>query len=361
MDTVDIPAQRTPGERNLAILAVDIRRFSAFTDTQRNTVAVEFRNAIEHAFERMDLGQAWRERVFTQNAGDGIVTGFEQRHLASIVDRLPSALQGELRELHHRTGLTVRMRMGLALGPVKDLDDERIDVAPNQPIITACRIADSRPVRALLDASDEHATFLAVAVSPEVMAFTVTPDPRWIRQSEFLKVRIDMEDKQFHTDAFVHVPSPSGRLLQFGLLNVPTSDKSEDGREPDLEELMKRALDEVRPAPEAGAVRFGSVGGDVDDHSAQTGDVGRDVRNESIQTGDVSGTGAFGVVTGGHIQQDHSARTDNSVHDQSGQDHSSRYVGRDNIDAQRDATVNNVGGDLHTRYGDSDRTEGGAS
>jgi GGDEF domain-containing protein len=158
-DNVPHPYASEP--RRLAIVALDIKRFSSFNDTEGTRVATEFRNCVESAFTG-DLEGAWAERVFEQDAGDGIVVGFESRRLRDIVDLVPAALQQELRRLHQRTRLNVRMRMGIGVGSVQHTDDPRISTAPNRAIIDTCRIADSEPTRLLLENSDAHATYLAV-------------------------------------------------------------------------------------------------------------------------------------------------------------------------------------------------------
>jgi hypothetical protein len=340
MDTSTIPSQGDPQVRNLVIMAVDIRRFSSFTETQRNEVAVAFRDAIEEAFNRSGLEQIWNERRFEQNAGDGIVTGFDERHLRDIVDRVPSALQGQLRELHrHRPDLNVRMRMGIAVGPIKPLDDDRIDIAPNQPIVDACRIADSEALRTLLDRSDENATYLAVAVTPRVITDVIEPDPLWVRASEFVRINVSIAAKNYNSDAFLHVPTPSGSLLQFGLVNLPASSRSEDNPNAKLLEdrftLLEFLQDHLatvsvqdRPSIEAPSGQ-----------AFQAGDIGGDVSNRSIGTGDI---GERAIVAGGEVYQEDRSQ------DHRGQDHSITHVGRDSNRFGRDGTINNAGRDQHS-------------
>ncbi|THV41926.1 hypothetical protein [Glycomyces buryatensis] len=247
----------SPESRNLVAMALDVRRFSSLTDPERNRVAVAFRDATAEAFTRSGLAEAWHRRVFEQNAGDGIVTGFHEEHLGAIVDRIPAALQSGLRELHQRSGLNVRMRMGLAIGPVSNIDDPRIDIAPNEPIITACRLADSAPARTALAHSDAAVTFLSVALSPEAVTFTVRSNPLWLRESEFVKVRIEMADKGFHTDAHLHVPTLSGDLLKFGLAGPYP---------PEAAESEGPARSEARPADSEPARQLPHVTGVIGDN-----------------------------------------------------------------------------------------------
>lgn len=347
MDTATVPVQHDPQTRNLAILALDIRRFSRFTETQRNEVAVAFRDAIEQAFNRTGLEHVWNERHFEQNAGDGIVTGFDEHHLRDIVDRVPSALQGQLREFHRRRpDLNVRMRLGIAVGPIKTLDDARIDIAPNQPIIDACRIADSEVLRALLDRSDENATYLAVGVSPRVITDVIEPDPVWVRSSEFVRVNVTITAKNYSTDAFLHVPTPSGALLQFGLLNVPGSAKSEDDPKVKLLEEQFTVFEIFKDFVVSSAFTDRPVSGGPSGQAFQAGDIGGDASNQSANTRDV---GERGIVAGGDVlNEDHSQ-------DHRGQDRSTTHIGRDSNQFGGNGTVNNTGRDQNSYYGPEQR------
>jgi hypothetical protein len=309
----------------LTVVSLDIERFSRFTDAQGARIATLFRNAVQSAFDRTDLAHVYANHKFMQNSGDGIVAGFAQDDLPYIVDRVPSALQGELRELHRSKGLCVRMRMGVSVGPVEHIHDKRVDVAPNRTVIDACRIADAGPTRALLEHSDEGATYLAMAVTPTVMDSTIDRNPLWLQASEFVEVEISLPKKRYRKQAFLHVPSPSGQLLQTGFLGL---EATVDESTPPLEERVD-VQREVRNDVAGGVSTDGG-------QSNQVGDVGGDIRDESIKTGHVSGKGAVGGVKG-------DVRVDNSE-DHRGQDRSSRtYVHGDNISANRDANIAKYG------------------
>ncbi|NUQ90354.1 MAG: hypothetical protein HOQ43_18065 [Glycomyces artemisiae] len=336
MSTPFVPSQRKTEDRHVAVLAFDIRRFSAFTDSERTRIASEFRDDIEEAFTGTDLQEAWSEREFCQNAGDGIVVGFPDRHLRGIVDRLPQALQHRLRERHQQGGTRLRMRLGIAVGLVQGIADERVDVAPNQTIIDACRIGDSKATRMLLENSDEDATYLAVAVTPTVITGTIGPDPFWLRASEFVKVSIDMADKHYHSEAYLHVPSPSGDLLRFGLANLPRAEISGDDAVEPLEAVIEKALTEL--PSELGRSWTNAAGRDA--ASTRVGDVGRD---------------AIGVGPGNRVRDDH------STHD----DHSRRGTARQgnvfngDVSTGQNGTVNAVGGDQHYGNGSEPGDGGG--
>ncbi|PRY57856.1 hypothetical protein [Glycomyces artemisiae] len=311
----------------LTVVALDIEGFSRFTDAEGTRIATHFRDAVHRAFDRADLSQLYENPRFMQNGGDGLVLGFPQPDLGKITDRVPSALQGELRELHRSEGFCIRMRMGVSVGPVEKTDDPRIDVAPGRTIIDACRIADAAPTRRLLKQSDPHATYLVVAVTQTVMDSTVDRNPLWLRASEFVKMEIDIKEKHYHATAFMHVPSPSGKLLSAGLLNLDDTDsiEAEMRNQPPLEERYRARHRADKPSD---GPRY-----EADRPSAP------------LSTGDVSGKGAFGVVSGGRVQVDNSE-------DHRGQDrsHTTNYINGDNFTAERDAYI-----DKSTRSDDEER------
>jgi hypothetical protein len=311
-----------PAEQYLTVVSLDIERFSRFTDPEKTEIASLFRNAVHRAFDRADLLHVYMKPRFLQNTGDGQLAGYPQEELGPIVDRIPSILQGELRELHRSKKLCVRMRMGVSVGPVDNIKDKRVDVSPGQIVIDACRIADADATRRLLEQSDPNATYLAMAVTPTVLETTVMRKPLWLTAGEFAEVDITIEKKKYRTTAYLHVPSPSGELLRSGLVNLVGPTEDAETRIPLEERLCKRKHVD------------NSVGGDLSTgggQSNQVGSVGRDIRDESIKA-DVSGKGAVGGVRG-------NVNIDNSE-DHRGQDRSTRTVVHgDNISANRDANV----------------------
>lgn len=325
-----IPSQRKTETREVVVLAFDIRRFSDYTDTERTRIATDFRDDIEAAFRGTDLQEAWSEREFCQNAGDGIVTGFPKIYLRAIVDGLPQALQHLLRERHHRNEGHIRMRLGIAVGTIQGIADERVDVAPNQPIIDACRIGDSKACKVILENSDENATFLAVAVTPTVITGTIGPNPDWRQASEFVQVSVDIQDKGYHAEAYLHVPSPSGFLLRYGLSNLPVSAASEDPSVEPLEDAIARGEVELPLRQSGQASNVDSVGRDLHDQSTRVGDIGRD---------------AIGVGSGNRVKVDRSTHDDHSRKSHRGN------VFHDKVSTGDSGTINAFGGDQHN-YGE---------
>jgi hypothetical protein len=309
-------------DRYLTVLCIDIEHFGRFTDAQNTKIASAFRDVIERAFERAGLADTYASHVFMQNAGDGIVAGFDESRLPHIVDRVPGALQFGLRELHQQNGLGIRMRMGVSYGPVHGIADRRVDVAPNRTVVDACRVADADPTRLLLQRSDPEATFLAVAMTAPVMDFTISRNPLWLRRSEFVESDIAIEAKHYRTTAFLHVPSPSGSLLISGLVDLGRRATDKEGKRLPLEERVD--LD---------ACAAFSLSGEARESGGQPGQVvaaGRDAR-VGTSAGDVSGDGAIGVVTGGTVN----VSRDHFTHH--------TFIGGDQISAGGNATVNNFG------------------
>lgn len=329
-------------DRYLTVLSLDIERFGRFTDAQTTRIASAFRDAVEQAFERAGLADAYAAHVFMQNAGDGIVAGFDEHRLPHIVDRVPAALQFELRELHQQDGLGVRMRMGVSYGPVHGIADRRVDVAPNRTVVDACRVADADPTRLLLQRSDPEATFLAVALTAPVMDFTVNRNPMWLKESEFVETEIAIASKHYRTTAFLHVPSPSGALLRSGLVDLGTRATDKGAERPSLEERVERDACAAHSEEVANRASRGRAN--------QIGTVGRGARIVQASIGEISGDGAIGVVSGGTV----TSNRDQSTHH--------THIAGDQISAGRDATVTNIGPD-RIRSGDgkhrrSDREPG---
>jgi hypothetical protein len=132
--------------------------------------------------------------------------------------------------------------MGVAYGPVQGISDARVDVAPNRIVIDACRIADSEPTRFLLRQSDPEATFLAVALTEQVMDFTIGRNPQWLRQSEFIKADVAIEAKRYQITTYLHVPAPSGALLRSGLVYPGKLQNEEETYRAPLEERVERSV-----------------------------------------------------------------------------------------------------------------------
>jgi hypothetical protein len=295
-----VPAQEQ--DRYLTVINLDIERFGRFTDAQSTRAATVFRDAIEHAFERAGLAKTYAAHAFVQNTGDGIVAGFDAGRLPQIVDRIPGALQFGLRELHRRDGLGLRMRMGVSYGPVHGIADQRVDVSPNRTIVEACRIADARATRSLLERSDPEVTFLAAALTAPVFDFTVNRDPLWLKPSEF--VAVDIEAKEYRATAYLHVPAPSGALLRSGVLDHEAPAAS--GGEPPEEPVERPA----GPGPVNGTA--------TGSQATQIGRIGGDHQDERIAVGPVSGDDAVIART---VRQDRSTNT---------------YIAGDNITAERE-------------------------
>lgn len=319
------PAVQTK-DRYLAVLSLDIEQFGRFTDTQGTKIATDFRNVIEEVFERTGLADAYAAHVFLQNSGDGIVAGFDEKHLPHLVDRIPGALQLALREVHQQDGLGVRMRMGVSYGPVQGIDDRRVDVAPNRTVIDACRIADADPTRLLLRHSDPEATFFAVALTAPVMDFTVARNPLWLRKSEFVEADVAIESKHYRTTAFLHVPSPSGALLRSGLVSLGE-------RATDKKDAPRRPLEERVDRPACTAHSFTGTVEAQGGQANQIGQVGNDFHGEQISTRDVSGEGAIGAVTG-KVHQDHRGQNRSTNH---------TYIAGDQISTGRDTYLTKHG------------------
>jgi hypothetical protein len=259
----------------VAILVVDIEKFSGHTDVQRQQLATMLPNVLESAFARCGLTDVWAGRQFPDSTGDGYIVGFDPARLPPVVDDFFDSLQAELAG-HARTlrglGMRLRMRAGLTLGPTRELDALRAHSPVDSAMIDNHRLVDTRAVRALLENSDHEITFLATILSAEVVDRVVVEGGYTrLRPGHFVKLPVEVSAKNFTATAYLRVPEPSGELLARGLLGV----QAKRGEEP----VPERP--EPSPRSEPAPVSMGNV------------------RGVSGVVGSVSGSG--NTVTGGDV------------------------------------------------------------
>jgi hypothetical protein len=239
----------------VAILVVDIEKFSEHTDVQRQQLAQILPEVLEDAFKRCRLVDIWESRRFPDPTGDGYIIGFDPARLPYVVDDFFDALQAELAErakVLRGSGMRLRMRTGLTVGPVRELDDLRVHSPVDSSMIENHRLVDTDAVRALLRKSDRDVTFVAAILSAQVVDQAVIDGGYTrLRESQFVKLPVEIVAKNFSGTAYLRVPQPSGELLARGLLGV----QGKPGEEPEPEQSK------VDPRPASGAVSVGDVRG----------------------------------------------------------------------------------------------------
>jgi hypothetical protein len=221
-----------------AVLAVDVKNFSGIKAVDHQRVTENIPVVLERAFSRAGYSSVWAERRFPESRGDGYVVGFRPEVLPILVGPVVDGLQDELAYHHELRGAgfdPVRMRMSVGVGPLTDSGEHRLGDGSGAATVETHRLLDSEPVRSLLEDSDPDVTFLAVVISARVYEDVVVSGYTAKALTEFLAVGVQV--KSYQGTAYLHVPRPSGRLLERGLGPAATAepvpgepDPARDGR-----------------------------------------------------------------------------------------------------------------------------------
>lgn len=260
-----------------AVLAVDVKNFSGFPAAQHRELTQRIPLLLKHAFTQANYAPVWEDRRFEESEGDGYVAGFRPEVLPILVGPVVDALQ-EVLEIQNQMrlggGPSLRMRLSIAVSPVHDSGDGQPGDGSGAAMVETHRLLDCEPVRQLLEASDPEVTFVAVVLSARVFDDVIAGGYSTKALSEFISVPASV--KTYQRTAFLHVPRPSGTLLENGF------GRSEESAAPE-----KRG---PAPADSGGAV-----------HNTVTGSV----RGQVVQLRDVQGTLNVGSGTIG--RRDHQA------------------------------------------------------
>lgn len=253
-----------------AVLAVDVKNFSGVPAAQHRELTQRIPLLLKHAFTQANYASVWDDRRFAQSEGDGYVVGFRHEVLPILVGPVVDALQ-EVLELHNQMrtggGPSLRMRLSIAAGPLNDSGENQPGDGTGAAMVETHRLLDCEPVRQLLEASDPEVTFVAVVLSARVYDDVIVGGYSTKALTEFTPVQASV--KTYRGTAFLHVPRPSGTLLQNGY-----------GRPEEIP-----APEKPVPPPSDGAV-----------HNSVTGSVsGQVVQLRDLQGPLNLGSGAFGT------------------------------------------------------------------
>ena len=258
-----------PGYR--AVLAVDVKNFSGVKAADHLKLTTLIPVLLERTFGRAGYAHVWAERRFPVSEGDGFVVGFRPEVLPILLGPVVDALQDEL-AFHHEMSHAPRMRVSIAVGPANDTGTGLAGDGSGAPMVETHRLLDCEPVRRLLEDSDPNVTFVAVVISGRVYDDVVAAGYTAKAESEFIAVPVQV--KSYQGTAFLHVPRPSGTLLQRGIGNPPGQP----------------------PEPAEPSTMYGSV----------TNSISGNVRGQVLQSRDIQvGSGTF--VVGQLGRNDHGA------------------------------------------------------
>ncbi|TDD63318.1 hypothetical protein E1293_43330 [Actinomadura darangshiensis] len=193
-----------------ALLVVDAEKFSAHRDADLTAVHLEIRRVLATACRESGLGETWEDVRFSESTGDGVLAILPLEASPALIDPFPRRLQEALASAApglRARGLRLRLRVALHIGLVDDEHPEAPGIST--ATIDVNRLLDAGPLRDALKRSDPEVTFVAVIVSAELFATYVAGGRTGLRESQFMRVQVQV--KQFDRPAYLHVPAPSGR------------------------------------------------------------------------------------------------------------------------------------------------------
>jgi hypothetical protein len=195
-----------------AVLVIDAEGFSKTRSPHQAYLNAELQDALQAAFVRAGLTEAWEGRRFGAHTGDGYIVVTPAATLPHLLYPLLRELQAELEERDYRRLAhqpRLRLRASVHVGPLPDRGQPGEGVGA--PMTETHRLLDSDEVREVLATTDESVTFLAAIVSQRAYLDAVDGGYTALLPTELWPVTA--RSKRFEERAYLHVPRPSGRLL----------------------------------------------------------------------------------------------------------------------------------------------------
>ncbi|AEW95320.1 MULTISPECIES: hypothetical protein [Streptomycetaceae] len=194
------------------IVAVDAKDFTGYPAIEHGVISQAIPELLRVSLQRAGIGEVWDDRRFPASTGDGYVFGFEPRWMPLVIHPWLNILQDVLAEFNvHSTGaVRIRLRVSLHIGPLPDSGAE-FD-GNGTPRNDTHRLLDSRPVKAMLAASNEHTTQVAAILSDRCHQDAVASGYTGRHPDHFIEVPATVEGKRFDQRAWLYVPAPSGNL-----------------------------------------------------------------------------------------------------------------------------------------------------
>ncbi|WP_328690920.1 hypothetical protein OG879_29920 [Streptomyces caniferus] len=200
------------------IVAVDAKDFTGHPAIEHGTISRAIPQLLQRAFERAGIAEVWEDQRFPASTGDGYVFGFDPAWMPFVIHPWLHTLQDVLTEFTvHSTGaVRLRLRVSLHIGPLPDSGGE-FD-GNGTPRNDTHRLLDSRPVKAMLAASNENITHVAAILSDRCYQDTVASGYTGRHPDHFIEVPATVEGKRFDQRAWLYVPAPSGNLYDRRIL-----------------------------------------------------------------------------------------------------------------------------------------------
>lgn len=208
-----------------AVVVVDMKDYSKHEGVDLGPLTAMIPNVLERAFLLAGRGDIWDERRFPSSTGDGYTIGFRPEVLPTLVGPFLDGLQRELEDRDQmlraaKRDIRMRMRVAITVGPLTE------DNGDGDSRVEAHRLVDADAVKALLERSDQDVTFVASILSGRVYEDVVLGGYSPKRKSEYIKAPVSV--KSYQSDAYLHVPKPSGELIQSGFSAEQLQKKAEE-------------------------------------------------------------------------------------------------------------------------------------
>lgn len=200
------------------IVAVDAKDFTGYPAIEHGAISQAIPQLLQRAFERAGVADVWKDQRFPASTGDGYVFGFDPAWMPFVIHPWLHTLQDVLAEFTvHSTGtVRIRLRVSLHIGPLPDSGGE-FD-GNGTPRNDTHRLLDSRPVKAMLAASNENVTQVAAILSDRCYQDAVASGYTGRHPDHFIEVPATVEGKRFDQRAWLYVPAPSGNLYDRRIL-----------------------------------------------------------------------------------------------------------------------------------------------
>ncbi|MFJ9448148.1 hypothetical protein ACIRRH_40990 [Kitasatospora sp. NPDC101235] len=273
------------------IVAVDAKDFTGYPAIEHGVISRAVPQVLQWSFERAGLAEVWQGRRFPNSTGDGYVFGFDPAWMPFLIHPWLNTLQDVLTEFNvHSVGtVRIRLRVSLNIGPLPDAGGE-FD-GNGTPRNDTHRLLDSRPVKAMLAASNESITHVAAILSDRCYQDAVAGGFTGRHPDHFIEVPATVEGKRFDQQAWLYVPAPSGNLYDRRILGdvVVEEQEGRNGREEDGRTERRRApRTVVNQRADGGNLNSGTVHGDQSVTNVRGDSYGGD-RVEGVTFGTVNG------------------------------------------------------------------------
>ncbi|WP_329082198.1 hypothetical protein [Streptosporangium sp. NBC_01469] len=207
-----------PGYRG--IVAVDAEDFTKLSSVEHEVIARTVPEILESSFDRAGLAAIWNDREFPATRGDGYVFGFDPSMMPHVIDPWLKELQGVLSDFALGP-IPMRLRVSLHIGP---LPAEGLEHDGNgTPRNDTHRLLNADQLKAILAEASPHVTRVAAILSGRCYEDAVL-SRRTLHPDHFVEVSATVKGKRFEQRAWIHLPTPSGNLLDRRLMGEPPPD-----------------------------------------------------------------------------------------------------------------------------------------